>query len=79
MIKEIKYKRLYHKIDEILTKCESVTGGIIRYYKLNDDIIFSTYKGQAGDINYNMFVDYGLGDLPKEEIMKYINYKLIIS
>ena len=81
MIKEIKHKRLLHKLDELYNKSDSLPGGIICYYTIttNDGYynMFNTYKGKINHLDYENFKRCGLsGEITKDEVVKYINDKL---
>ena len=81
IIKEIKHKRLLHKLEQLFNNCDSISGGIIRYYTIttNDEYynMFNTYKGQINHLDYENFKRCGLSEeITKDEVEKYINDKL---
>lgn len=81
MVTEIKYNRIYNKLDAIINSCNSTNGGIIRYYTIttNDEYynMFNTYKGKLNHLDYENFKRCGLSEeITKDEVEKYINDKL---
>lgn len=85
MIKEVKYNRLITKLEQILNKCNIINNGtLFKYYKIveadNWCILYTTYKNKVNNLNFEVFLEYGLSEeLSEEEIIKHINRKLIKS
>ena len=81
MIKEIKYNRMYNKLDEILNQCWTVNDNdnhCVYIISGSDTLytMFSLENNKVYSILYYNFIKHGMcKDLTHDDVVNYINNK----